>query len=188
MFTVAPHDEGFLVTWPEQASDHAKALRNELLLQGLPRGDDWPTGLVVRRYRNQFETLRMLLEIFERKGIDVTLDPQLVDIRDTGKAESDLIGSIRSVPKQRSPVNPVVAEFRGGRRLLPYQCKAVAKHLFDQHAADFSVPGSGKTTVALADWTILRREVPDLGLWVIGPLSCFRPWEEEFEACFGRPP
>ena len=27
-----------------------------------------------------------------------------------------------------------------------------------------------------------------MGLWVVGPLSCFRPWEEEFAACFGRAP
>ena len=65
---------------------------------------------------------------------------------------------------------------------------AVGKHLQVVHSADFSVPGSGKTSVALATWAYARRAMPNLGLWVIGPLSCFQPWEEEFDACFGRNP
>jgi hypothetical protein len=39
----------------------------------------------------------------------------------------------------------------------------------------------------LAYWALVRRDEKDLGLLVIGPLSCFRPWEEEFLDSFGRP-
>jgi superfamily II DNA or RNA helicase len=188
MFRVAPHEEGFAVTWGNEGADDAKELRKQLLLQGLPRGRDWASGIVVRRYRNQFETLRLLLEILEQKGITYDLDPQLTALRNVGSVEQDLLATVRSAHQRDVGVPARVKEFASGRRLLPYQCEAVGKHLLVRHSADFSVPGSGKTTVALAYWTHARREIPDLGLWVIGPLSCFRPWEEEFDACFGRPP
>lgn len=186
MFEIGPHDDGFIVTWEGDGAD-AKALRQELLLEGLPRGREWAGGVVVRRYRNQFETLRLLIGILDRREFAYRLDPQLTEMQGVGETERELIAAVRS-----GEPGPAVAaglpEFASGRRLLPYQCEAVGKHLAVQHGADFSVPGSGKTTVALAYWALARRDVPNLGLWVIGPLSCFRPWEDEFAACFGRPP
>ena len=56
------------------------------------------------------------------------------------------------------------------------------------HSANFSVPGSGKTTVTLAAYAILKSRGEIERLVVIGPRACFMPWEEEFEACLGRPP
>ena len=65
------------------------------------------------------------------------------------------------------------------RALLPYQRHAVQKHLAVRNGAEFSVPGAGKTMVALAYWDSRTAQFePDLGLWVIGPLSCFRPWRK----------
>jgi hypothetical protein len=187
MFDVALHEEGFLVTWESDVAEDAKALRQELLLEGLPRGREWTGGVVVRRYRNQFETLHLLLGVLDRKEFPYRLDPELTELQGVGEAERGLIASVRS--GGRGPAVPAtILEFASGRRLLPYQCEAVGRHLSVRNGADFSVPGSGKTTVALASWAIARRDTPDLGLWVVGPLSCFRPWEEEFEACFGRTP
>ncbi len=187
MFEVAPDDQGFVVTWEGDGGEAGKTLRQELLLEGLPRGREWAGGMVVRRYRNQFETLHLLLGVLDRGGLPYRLHPDLTDLQGAGEAERGLIAAVRS--GQPSPAVPArVREFDSGRQLLPYQCQAVAKHLAVRHGADFSVPGSGKTTVALAYWVIARRETPDLGLWVVGPLSCFLPWEEEFAACFGRAP
>lgn len=187
MFTITPHDEGFLVAWESEDAKEAKAFRTDLLLEGLPCGHERPTGVVVRRYRNQFETLRLLLEILERNAFSHRLDEDLAQMRRVGDAEQELLTTIRKNEPGRA-VPAKVREFASTRTLLPYQRQAVGKHLHVRHGADFSVPGSGKTTVALAYWAIARREIDDLGLWVIGPLSCFRPWEEEFAACFGRPP
>jgi len=112
----------------------------------------------------------------------------LMNRLEAGEEEIDQLQRVRSATGPPKPVAGTLEEFRSGRTLLGYQREAVAKHLRVLHSADFSVPGSGKTTVALAVWAHAKREVPGLGLWVIGPLSCFQPWKDEFEACFGRPP
>jgi SNF2 family DNA or RNA helicase len=67
-----------------------------------------------------------------------------------------------------------------------------AYHLaFSQNACNFSVPGAGKTSVVYAAYTYLkslprddRRSVNKL--LIIGPLSSFGPWEDEYLACFGE--
>lgn len=74
------------------------------------------------------------------------------------------------------------------RKLKPHQV-ASARHLIDvRFGANFSVPGSGKTTVVYSAFAYLAaRQIVDR-LVVIGPRSSFMPWEEEFAACFGRRP
>ncbi len=189
MFNIAAHEEGFVVTWPAEQSDRARSLRTELSLAGLPRGRDWNTGLILRRYRNELETLQMLADILTQLGIGFSLDPALESARSAGRAEKDLLDFIRrNAGNPPTSVGATLAEFGVHRHLLDYQRQAVAKHLAVGNAADFSVPGSGKTTVALAYWALTRRQVSDLGVFIIGPLSCFGPWEEEFAGCFGRDP
>lgn len=78
-----------------------------------------------------------------------------------------------------------ISEFQ--RTLKPYQVPAVEHMLALPHAANFSVPGSGKTTMVLAAYAQLRAENKIDGLLVVGPRSCFVPWEDEFLECFGRP-
>lgn len=79
-----------------------------------------------------------------------------------------------------------VPEFE--RSLMDYQRVSV-KHIVEvPYSANFSVPGSGKTTIALAAYSILRDRGIVRKLLVIGPRSSFRPWEDEFEGCFGKKP
>ncbi len=78
------------------------------------------------------------------------------------------------------------SDFR--RELKPYQVTSVRHMATIPHAANFSVPGSGKTTIALASFSILKNEADVDKLFVIGPRSSFEPWEDEFQGCFGRKP
>ena len=74
------------------------------------------------------------------------------------------------------------------RHLMPYQKVAIDHLLAIGNGANFSVPGSGKTTVTyavLSNW--LEDETIDKIL-VIGPTSSFFPWEDEFRLCFDRKP
>ena len=74
------------------------------------------------------------------------------------------------------------------RKLKEYQKKSV-KHLSEcGNAANFSVPGSGKTTVAYAAYSILKERGIVDKILVISPRAAFVPWEEEFGYCFGNPP
>ena len=73
------------------------------------------------------------------------------------------------------------------RPLKEYQQQGLEHLLAVKHAANFSVPGSGKTTVIYAAFDVLSRENIVDKLLVIGPRSCFFPWEDESLACFGKP-
>lgn len=74
------------------------------------------------------------------------------------------------------------------RLLTERQLSAVNHLLTIRNGANFSVPGSGKTTIALAYYYLLKsRDVVDAFL-VIGPASCFEPWEHEYKLCFEREP
>jgi hypothetical protein len=65
------------------------------------------------------------------------------------------------------------------RSLLPHQRYAMLHALNAANAANFSVPGAGKTATALAvALTHVAQGLID-GVLVVGPLSCFRPWERE---------
>jgi SNF2 family DNA or RNA helicase len=74
------------------------------------------------------------------------------------------------------------------RRLKAHQCKAALHLLCTQNGANFSVPGSGKTTVVLAVFEWLRQRGELDALFVVGPPACFGPWRMEFEAVLGSLP
>lgn len=74
------------------------------------------------------------------------------------------------------------------RKLLPYQKKSV-KHLHEVgNAANFSVPGSGKTTISYGAYALLKSKGIVEKIFVVCPRAAFVPWLEEFEGCFGYPP
>ena len=74
------------------------------------------------------------------------------------------------------------------RQLKPHQLKA-AFHLYLIHnGANFSVPGSGKTSVVLSVYEKLKSEGKVNVLFVVGPPACFGPWKNEFEETLGRKP
>lgn len=79
------------------------------------------------------------------------------------------------------------------RTLKDYQLLASYHLAFAQNACNFSVPGSGKTTTVYAAFHYLKN-LPDTSnkkvdkLLVVGPLSSFLAWKDEYTVCFGRQP
>ncbi|MGR3173601.1 MAG: DEAD/DEAH box helicase [Candidatus Scalindua sp.] len=74
------------------------------------------------------------------------------------------------------------------RKLKEHQIKA-SYHLFlIGKGANFSVPGSGKTTVVLSVYERLHLQGRLNTLFVVGPPSCFGPWKDEFHEVLGRVP
>lgn len=77
----------------------------------------------------------------------------------------------------------------------PYELQLLsAYHLaFSQNACNFSVPGTGKTTVVYTSYCYLN-SFPERAdkyvdkLLIICPPAAFGPWEDEYEQCFGRKP
>jgi len=72
-------------------------------------------------------------------------------------------------------------------RELQNNQKISVNHLLSiSNGANFSVPGSGKTTISYA---VISKWIHDKiidKILVIGPISAFGPWEDEYKFCFGK--
>ena len=74
------------------------------------------------------------------------------------------------------------------RKLKEHQIKAALHLLAVGNGANFSVPGSGKTTVVLTAFRWLQQLNLVDSLFVVGPPSCFGPWRAEFREVLGVEP
>lgn len=79
------------------------------------------------------------------------------------------------------------------RRLYPLQLLSSFHMAFAQNSCNFAVPGAGKTSIVYGAYAYLKslpKENPKHvdKLLVVGPLSSFAPWENEYEECFGVKP
>ena len=79
-------------------------------------------------------------------------------------------------------------ESRVPRRLKEHQRKAALHLIAVGNAANFSVPGSGKTSVVLTVFQWLRETGLIDALFVVGPPACFGPWRTEYKETLGRSP
>ena len=70
------------------------------------------------------------------------------------------------------------------RALRPFQLRDAGKLLSLPHGANFSVPGTGKTTTAYAVYEAERATRRVEQLLVVAPLSAFDAWQSEADACF----
>ncbi|MEP3890777.1 MAG: DEAD/DEAH box helicase [Hellea sp.] len=106
----------------------------------------------------------------------------------------------RDIRNDKVSENPVlVDEFRRfksvleekmKRRLYPLQMLSAFHMTFSQNACNFAVPGAGKTSIVYAAYTYLKNLPEDDSrhvnkLLVVGPLSSFYAWENEYLECFG---
>ena len=96
--------------------------------------------------------------------------------------------------------HPVIGEFKSfeeslisnmkNRQLYQLQMLSAYHMAFAQNSCNFSVPGAGKTSVVYGAYCYLKNLPVDDPkhvdkLLIIGPLSSFGPWENEYESCFG---
>ncbi|MFH1971256.1 MAG: SNF2-related protein, partial [Patescibacteria group bacterium] len=74
------------------------------------------------------------------------------------------------------------------RELKGFQKESVSHLLNLPFAANFSVPGSGKTTLVYAAYSKLK-EIGEIDkLLIVGPSPIYLAWQEEFYQCFGKYP
>jgi SNF2 family DNA or RNA helicase len=87
----------------------------------------------------------------------------------------------------------IVEEACPGRTFYRKQLLSAFHLAYSQNACNFSVPGAGKTSVVYAAYAYLRSLPADDEksvdrLLVVGPLSSFKAWEDEYLAIFGHKP
>lgn len=105
----------------------------------------------------------------ERREVDAALDGLIVPIPDEELRE-------------------LLARSRFQRDLRDFQLRDLAKIISLSHGANFSVPGSGKTTVTYAVYEAERIRGRVDRLLVVAPLSAFDAWFEESTESLIPPP
>ena len=167
------------------------AIKSTLRLRGFSRRDD----VLAAEHSEQEDLLASVLDILLDARVQVELDDASSEIV---KRRKDAYDQMQESREQGRAVKAgeldqlKTSEFvhflgnRLKRRLLPHQIKAAIHLVTLAHGANFSVPGSGKTSVVLAVYDFLRQNGVITSLFVVGPRSCFMPWQTEFELTLGR--
>ena len=141
--------------------------------------------------------LGKLIEYFDGERLRYTLGPsckieadklesefaELVRVRQAGKSIKSGKFNAKHFAEFSSALQSHVK-----RTLKEHQLRAAYHLHLTQNGANFSVPGSGKTSVVLALYEKLRSEGKVNGLFVVGPSACFGPWRTEFFETLGRKP
>ncbi len=133
--------------------------------------------------------IKDVVSYLKEKNIELTLDENCSRIlRNSINEDERLRVSIEVGKKLHETTNHIIYINNFVRDLKPYQIESV-KHITEvETIANFSVPGSGKTTIVYAAFSILKQKNEVEKLLVIGPRASFMPWEEEYKECFGTRP
>lgn len=141
--------------------------------------------------------LDKLVNYLTRNEIPFELDPGAEDLLERSTtARNELIealetgNSVKEGTLRRRDLIEFVDFLRNNvkRELKQHQLKAALHLLAVKNGANFSVPGSGKTTVVLCVYQKLKELGLVDALFVVGPPSCFGPWKKEFKTVLGRKP
>lgn len=101
-------------------------------------------------------------------------------------AEQFLSGGIEADAVSAEDLPAVLGEDWCGD-LTSFQRRDAARLLSLKHGANFSVPGAGKTRVALAVFAALRQRGEAERLLVVSPKSAYESWQYESRICFKQP-
>lgn len=166
----------------------AWARLQEALARGILSGSGQRSVVHADVFLAELDVLRELRAVFaERCELGETLTSHLRSMADDRRAREAAIASpaIADVDLERLALELRAAGFK--RTLKPFQLRNLAQVLRLPHAADFSVPGAGKTTVALAAYAIRRHRGSVDRLMVVAPIAAFDAWREEAVECFDVP-
>lgn len=136
-------------------------------------------------------TIEDLVAFFRRKNIAFETSDRFNELKDHISLERAVfekaqVQGLHTKDQNEFSEELIIPGFM--RKLKPYQQKAVRHMLAVENTANFSVPGSGKTTMLYAGFSAWRNRGEVEKLLVIGPPSSFMAWEDEYTDCFGREP
>jgi len=141
--------------------------------------------------------LEKILDYFETDGISYNLSSRAESLRQERRAQIFNFSERKKALEDFKHGNYNKKSYKefidflthNLKRTLKEHQKKSAYHLYlAKNGANFSVPGSGKTSVVLSVFEKLRAEGVVDTLFVIGPPASFGPWKSEFESTLGRKP
>ena len=153
----------------------------------------------------QIQTLQELVRLIQKFGYETILSKntklELENYEREDQLFEEFVNAAKSIRNNEFRENPaLVNNFDNFQKILseklkrtlyPRQLLSAFHMAFAQNACNFSVPGSGKTSIVYGAYAYLNSLPTDNPkhvdkLLVIGPISSFAPWESEYEACFGK--
>ncbi|MDN3427443.1 DEAD/DEAH box helicase [Microbacterium sp. APC 3898] len=151
---------------------------------------------------NGDKVISLLSDFFKKKGIRLILDEESSSDLSELYEEEENFRQFSLKAKDIWENNIEMDEFKHfcsviengmQRKLYKLQLLSAYHLAFSQNACNFSVPGAGKTSIVYGAYTYLKsftnshpKSVDKI--LVIGPLSSFGPWENEYQECFNRIP
>ena len=184
--------DAVIVTHPSLVTNRAARMFFASILGATRKDDGWicprrrrPLGELVVRINTFLESKGWAVERvgivdeavqreIERKRSFQRTRRSAIALRDDGKSDVELPTTLSAMEQAGWDSE--------ARNLRPHQQSGVVHSLTAINAANFSVPGSGKTATTLAvAATHFAAGTIDVVL-VVGPLSSFAPWESESRA------
>jgi SNF2 family DNA or RNA helicase len=134
------------------------------------------------------DQVRDICDYLHENKLDYKLDEQATRILDRARGAETRLASAIAAGREVQASDPTIAPTIPGlqRELRPHQYVPVRHLIAVPNAANFSVPGAGKTSVVLAAFRFLRLSDQVDCLLVIGPGSSFLAWEEETTNTLGN--
>ena len=138
-----------------------------------------------------------IVQFFKDYGESLNLDGKCSEYYNMAVQKTKDFELLRSEGKRirnELHVKPIdIPRIKDGIYLQQYQIMPIIHAYTVGNAANFSVPGSGKTWMAYSTFFLLKHKPRTEGdrvekLLVIGPNSAFVPWEIEYEEMTGEKP
>jgi SNF2 family DNA or RNA helicase len=137
-----------------------------------------------------FLTQRRLLRLVcDRLGVSVSVDAGVGGILGQARQQEVELERILSTPSAEGTGHAAerLRDSRFARDLKDFQIRDLERLLTLPNGANFSVPGAGKTVVALATYEAERLASRVDRLLVVAPLSAFDSWTTEARDSFASP-
>ncbi|MBF6150209.1 DEAD/DEAH box helicase [Nocardia nova] len=171
----------------EDVNDGAWARLQEALSRGVVGGSIKRTDVRADVFLAELAVVREVRDLFGEK---IELGPALTEqLRRLGR---DRKAREKAVTEPMSGhVDQLEDELRAAgfkRALKDFQLENLSTILRLPHGADFSVPGAGKTTVALANFAVNRARGHVERMLVVAPIAAFQAWKEDSAECLSPVP
>ena len=128
---------------------------------------------------SNYRFIRDFLNSFSYK-INVNVDESIISFIQ-GLGDYNKFTDIE--PIEEKEILDKLKQEKFSRNLKPFQMENVRKLCSLPHGADFSVPGAGKTTDALAFFAFKKNI--ETKLFIVSPINAFLSWEEDLSECLG---
>ena len=174
----------------EITDKHHILKRNHIITLRLQGFKEIPTSSSYRCNLDNSAGASSIYKYLQNLGYEIEPDSSMVDeLEEFEYVENDYQRSVQiglQTKKQKTLSIIKPPNFNPKIKIKPYQFKSI-RHMIDvTHAANFSVPGSGKTLMTYATYDILKQKGIVDSMLVIGPTSSFSPWEQEYQFCLNR--